>query len=48
VDELQELYFAGYAFWDYFTAPFLLAQSALKSKKYRSTTRTVRPGDSSA
>src|ERR1700732_1624593 len=24
-NELQELYFASYAFWNYFTAPFLLA-----------------------
>jgi hypothetical protein len=32
-NELQELYFASYAFWNYFTAPFLLALPALRSKK---------------
>ncbi len=29
-NELQELYFAGYAFWNYFTTPFLLAQSGVQ------------------
>ena len=27
---LQELYFAGYAFWNYFTTPFLLAQPGVE------------------
>src|ERR1700681_1073536 len=29
-NELQELYFASYAFWNYFTAPFLLAQPGVE------------------
>src|SRR5260370_1579910 len=29
-NELQELYFAGYAFWNYFTTPFLLPQSGVE------------------
>ena len=29
-NELQELYFASYAFWNYFTAPFLLAQPGIE------------------
>src|ERR1700682_6542544 len=29
-NELQELYFAGYAFWNYFTTPFLLAQPGVE------------------
>jgi hypothetical protein len=29
-NELQELYFAGYAFWNYFTTPLLLAQPGVE------------------
>jgi hypothetical protein len=29
-NELQELYFASYAFWNYFTVPFLLAQPGVE------------------
>jgi hypothetical protein len=29
-NELQELYFAGYAFWNYFTTPFPLAQPGVE------------------
>jgi hypothetical protein len=32
-NELQELYFAGYAFWNYFTTPFLLAQPGVEVKE---------------
>lgn len=29
-NELQELYFTGYAFWNYFTTPFLLTQPGVE------------------
>ena len=47
-NELQELYFASYAFWNYFTAPFLLAQPGAEVAEIALTRRMVRPGDGSA